>query len=540
MEEILASIRKIIAEDSSGLRSPSPVARPGTPYTPAARPTPSTVPSAAPTPQRGFMSREAFLKSSQPVDPEPTQDTYDPLNSARPARSELASPAGASPARTRHDAGSFEREQRDTLRPRDEFKSKDAPPSKEPHHPAVSKDHAHPLRQETSGLRNAEGSPATNTQTEDASIETVEVVAVEDVLPAIKNATPAVLKPAPVAAATSPAASDAARIEAQLSELLSEDLSALRQSRTQPSETVIVPSQSKDEAQKAGAELQKTDAPSSESSDPFAFDLGPSPFAPKPETVAPAPIASAAPAPQPASAFQSSEPKIETPAPLAPSAPSSSSIPSVSTFEQSRSAARPSFGDSIYAAEARFGEKSGASRESNPLSNGFPFADLSGPFSSPTDQPAKPSPSVAAEPETPAHRSRTPFVVPSVSATLGPSRKLEPLSNAFQPAPPPPPRALETFAPLPENAPEPKPIAPPISSMFNPDPASRAEPASHTTLPATRSENPLDRPMEDAMADLLRPLLKTWLAENMPKIVERALRREMTERLLPGQKNSQE
>ena len=38
------------------------------------------------------------------------------------------------------------------------------------------------------------------------------------------------------------------------------------------------------------------------------------------------------------------------------------------------------------------------------------------------------------------------------------------------------------------------------------------------------------------MADLLRPLLRTWLAENMPKIVERALRREMTERLLPGQK----
>ena len=49
-----------------------------------------------------------------------------------------------------------------------------------------------------------------------------------------------------------------------------------------------------------------------------------------------------------------------------------------------------------------------------------------------------------------------------------------------------------------------------------------------------------DRTMEDAVADLLRPLLKTWLAENMPKIVERALRREMTERLLPNQKNSRD
>ena len=56
-------------------------------------------------------------------------------------------------------------------------------------------------------------------------------------------------------------------------------------------------------------------------------------------------------------------------------------------------------------------------------------------------------------------------------------------------------------------------------------------------LPALSSESGLDRPMEDAVADLLRPLLKTWLAENMPKIVERALRREMSERLLPGQKN---
>jgi hypothetical protein len=54
---------------------------------------------------------------------------------------------------------------------------------------------------------------------------------------------------------------------------------------------------------------------------------------------------------------------------------------------------------------------------------------------------------------------------------------------------------------------------------------------------ATAAETGLDRPMEDAVADLLRPLLKTWLAENMPKIVERALRREMSERLLPGQKS---
>lgn len=33
--------------------------------------------------------------------------------------------------------------------------------------------------------------------------------------------------------------------------------------------------------------------------------------------------------------------------------------------------------------------------------------------------------------------------------------------------------------------------------------------------------------MEDTVAELLRPMLRTWLAENMPKIIERALRKEL-------------
>ena len=39
------------------------------------------------------------------------------------------------------------------------------------------------------------------------------------------------------------------------------------------------------------------------------------------------------------------------------------------------------------------------------------------------------------------------------------------------------------------------------------------------------------RTMEETVADLLRPMLRSWLAENMPRIVERALRREITEQL---------
>lgn len=35
--------------------------------------------------------------------------------------------------------------------------------------------------------------------------------------------------------------------------------------------------------------------------------------------------------------------------------------------------------------------------------------------------------------------------------------------------------------------------------------------------------------MEETVADLLRPMLRNWLSENMPRIVERALRKELEE-----------
>ncbi len=50
--------------------------------------------------------------------------------------------------------------------------------------------------------------------------------------------------------------------------------------------------------------------------------------------------------------------------------------------------------------------------------------------------------------------------------------------------------------------------------------------ASFETLPPL---SPAQRTAEDALADLLRPMLRTWLAENMPKIVERALRQELAQ-----------
>lgn len=49
-------------------------------------------------------------------------------------------------------------------------------------------------------------------------------------------------------------------------------------------------------------------------------------------------------------------------------------------------------------------------------------------------------------------------------------------------------------------------------------------------LPVTQADAQ-QRSMEDTVAELLRPMLRTWLAENMPRIVERALMRELDEQL---------
>ena len=51
---------------------------------------------------------------------------------------------------------------------------------------------------------------------------------------------------------------------------------------------------------------------------------------------------------------------------------------------------------------------------------------------------------------------------------------------------------------------------------------------------------PGSRSMEDTVAELLRPMLRNWLAENMPKIVERALRKEIDDSLHSEHKTAAE
>jgi len=88
-----------------------------------------------------------------------------------------------------------------------------------------------------------------------------------------------------------------------------------------------------------------------------------------------------------------------------------------------------------------------------------------------------------------------------------------------------------------------EPVSPaiPLTPVFEaPEPEFRAQPApSSSTLPAplaSPGSMPVNRTLEDAVADMLRPMLQQWVADNMPRIIERALRTEVAKSVKPGHK----
>ncbi len=466
MEEILASIRKIIAEEPPGSRAVPSSARMGalSPATSAR----AGAPSPAPTPQRGFMSREAFMRSSAPPEPDDNAPVF------TPPTSEPSSEA----------SGAVE--------------------------PSISATGPEQKSSETSALsKNANGH---DTSSADRSLNSTNAIGRARAADPEEDSK-AAIAPEP----------EAKSIEAQLADLLGDELQALNGAQHGGADAGIATSFDVDAGSVAIEEpaapeprpgftvsrigFTNGSAETGEGGDPFAFDLGPSPFlSHSPEEFS---------AERQKPAFESSSKK-----PL-------------------RIESKPSAGDGEFA--------------STPPA---------------TDKTSAPAP---------AAQTSELFAVPSVAATLGPHRTLEPLSAAFQPAPfehrsseyrPSEETSFEhrsseqqsfengsfenrpfgnrTFGDrLFENG--------PFEHQANtpaPETASESEKARNSSVraefrgerlermlqPAPIEEAVPDRVMEDAMADLLRPLLRTWLAENMPKIVERALRREMTERLLPGQK----
>ena len=140
---------------------------------------------------------------------------------------------------------------------------------------------------------------------------------------------------------------------------------------------------------------------------------------------------------------------------------------------------------------------------------------------------------------------------PSVAATIAPAAAATTASIVATPA-----RDAEPVAPVarfvPANASieTPKSVARDVLEVVSPAPAVEVEAQAHVEAPTQSQAQSFDadaivssagvpmtqdsahqRTMEETVADLLRPMLRSWLAENMPRIVERALRREITEQL---------
>ena len=85
-------------------------------------------------------------------------------------------------------------------------------------------------------------------------------------------------------------------------------------------------------------------------------------------------------------------------------------------------------------------------------------------------------------------------------------------------------------AAMPEPKPEPVAVAPPPAPEPPVLPVQRYQPM----LPEGNLAHVSNGGVEDAAAQLLRPMLRQWLTENMPKIVEKALRSEAGEDPRPG------
>lgn len=74
---------------------------------------------------------------------------------------------------------------------------------------------------------------------------------------------------------------------------------------------------------------------------------------------------------------------------------------------------------------------------------------------------------------------------------------------------------------------QPEPPAPPQAAA--PPPPAALEPRQPPTLPEGNYASHAANSVDDAAAQLLRPMLRQWLQENMPKIVEKALLSEVQE-----------
>lgn len=112
-----------------------------------------------------------------------------------------------------------------------------------------------------------------------------------------------------------------------------------------------------------------------------------------------------------------------------------------------------------------------------------------------------------------------------VSRQPSPSDGLASLGSARQTSAPPPETNTWPFGPAPQ-----RPAAEPHWTAAA---MSRAMTPAVVPPPLPPSANARIESVESASAEMLRPVLRQWLSENMPRIVEKALRIEMTSGVAP-------
>lgn len=559
MEEILASIRKIIAEDPPGSR-PQPerggiLSRDG--FMRGAM-------SSAPQPQRGPAVSQPTLPQPQVVQPQPAPSPM-PAN----ARDNGLREDGMRDSSMR-DAGSRER-------------SHGAP---EPFFPAS--DSAPPQARSFFGREGA-------TEKRDA-VQPVPSVAAEP--EPVHGAVPAPEPAEPVTSAVpandveqEPALSaDAKSFGEQLSGLLAEDVKneqlrgeaeagAPAAPAARPGFTVSRIGFGTDSAATGAAAK-----PAGASIDPFDFDLGPSPFAARQEikprleedTTTRTSIEGGAGAdalaedePVEDRSFEAPSTKAEAVAPASEPAHDTSEEPVVEDESESEVADVPE----PFEAPAWDASASPPEPEPEPEPVLFEPEPEPEPVPQPLPEPQsifrRPAPASAPPVSKTDFKSRFPaappagssgqadvrnfgpqHAAPSIAATIGPIRKLGPYPDILTPSPAAaarPPEQPDPRRPEPASyyaTSEPSHFTAGSGAPKNKDHESETvmvERSDGALAPLSMSASDVDlRSMEDTVADLLRPMLKSWLAENMPRIIERALRREMLERTQGGRKSAAE
>lgn len=478
MEDILASIRKIIAEDPPGSRPAL------TPSAPSALQAQNAAPQqslraperdpfstfarrnddAASTPGQSFTpSPEPYLKPS-PQKPAASEFANEPFFAPRsPASSSSFDQATSAPSRIEPSFG-----------PRSSATASvpAAEVANEPAAPAVA----------ASAVSTPSVDVSVDAQLSDLLGETASVVS----QPAAVTAAPIASSPAPgfgdrMAGRSAP--STAARAD------VATPLTPSETSDARPGFTV-----SRD-----GFVAAPDDAESPAEADPFEFDLGPSPFLAKPDAAA------SMPAPAPAPTGNSLTARMSASSLERISAPSvAATVADASAIQIQPEPAKP---------------PQTATAPQDHVAPAAPLADVAAPSVAATLAPA------SFEPTTPETEPIGRFIPANASVEAPKTVDRD---------------VLEVVAPKLSAADSaPIEVVRVAAEVDTPEAAASTSRSSSTAIAVHHAEGHM-RTMEETVAELLRPMLKSWLAENMPRIVERALRRELAEQMMLDKKDAAE